>query len=276
MNTLSRLSFCTATFTMLLASACTKNPAPESSLPIEAKPYKGQVYRTKDSSQTITLVSEDELEINKDGANVICKYTKQDDRLRVVVNILGTPQAFYYRMTDDGLEDANGLIFYNSVRFQSVDQLAQPQQEMDKQWAQVYSVYQRRADLITNLANILSGVASFNKSTLTALTDARTATTEIKIDQNQAPSDPALLAKYNAAQSRASAALSRMIVESERYSELKSNSDFNDLLAQLEGTENRISVARQDFNISVQKYNAALPAGSRQRPFFAASAQRAQ
>jgi LemA protein len=155
-------------------------------------------------------------------------------------------------------------------------------QTVDKQWAQVQTVYQRRADLIPNLVNTVAGAANFEKSTLTAITEARASVGQVKIDPNQAPSDPEQLAKYQAAQSQVSSALSRLLVVSERYPELKANENFRDLQAQLEGTENRISVARQDFNTAVQSYNTKVKSfptvliagvlGFSPKPYFQADA----
>ena len=144
------------------------------------------------------------------------------------------------------------------VAISSYNGLVGLSQGVDKQWAQVQTVYQRRADLIPNLVSTVSGAANFEKSTLTAITEARASVGQVKIDPNQAPSDPEQLAKYQAAQSQMSSALSRLLVVSENYPELKANANFRDLQAQLEGTENRISVARQDFNTAVQGYNTKV------------------
>jgi len=158
--------------------------------------------------------------------------------------------------------------------------LVKSSQGVDAKWADVQAVYQRRADLIPNLVSTVAGAANFEKSTLVAITDARASVGQVKIDPNQAPNDPAQLAKYQAAQSQVSSALSRLLVVSERYPELKANGNFRDLQAQLEGTENRISVARQDFNTAVQTYNSkvkSFPAvliagamGFQPKPYFQA------
>src|SRR5882724_12648580 len=121
-------------------------------------------------------------------------------------------------------------------------------QGVNQQWAQVQTVYQRRADLIPNLVSTVSGAANFEKSTLIAVTEARASVGQVKIDPNTAPNDPAKLAEFQKAQGQLSSALSRLLVVSERYPELKSNSNFLSLQTQLEGTENRIAVARKDFN----------------------------
>src|SRR5213592_1611395 len=126
-------------------------------------------------------------------------------------------------------------------------------QEVDKQWAQVQNVYQRRADLIPNLVATVSGAANFEKSTLTEITEARASVGQVKLDPNQAPSDPAKLEEFQKAQARLSSALSRLLVVVERYPELKATTNFRDLQAQLEGTENRITVERQKYNEAVQR-----------------------
>jgi len=155
-------------------------------------------------------------------------------------------------------------------------------QAVDSQWAQVQNVYQRRADLIPNLVATVSGAANFEKSTLTEITAARASVGQVKIDPNAAPSDPAKLAAFDQAQSQLSSALSRLLVVVERYPELKATQNFRDLQAQLEGTENRISVERRDFNQAVQNYNTAIKSfpellyagayGFHEKPYFAATA----
>ncbi len=128
-------------------------------------------------------------------------------------------------------------------------------QTVDKQWAQVQTVYQRRADLIPNLVNTVSGSANFEKSTLTEVTNARASVGQLKIDPTAAPTDPQQLQQFQAAQNQLSGALSRLLVVVERYPELKSSQNFMNLQAQLEGTENRIAVERRNFNEAVQAYN---------------------
>jgi len=151
---------------------------------------------------------------------------------------------------------------------------------VDQSWAQVQNVYQRRADLIPNLVNTVSGAANFEKSTLVEVTNARASVGRVQIDPNKAPADAAKLEEFQQAQGQLSNALSRLLVVVERYPELKANQNFLSLQAQLEGTENRISVERGNFNTAVQNYNTAVrsvPAnfvagifGFAPRPFFAA------
>src|SRR5437588_3811754 len=169
----------------------------------------------------------------------------------------------------------------------SYNRLVRLQQAVDQSWAQVQNVYQRRADLIPNLVNTVSGAANFEKSTLTEVTNARASVGRVQLDPNKAPTDAAQLQQFQAAQGQLSNALSRLLVVSENYPQLKSNENFLGLQAQLEGTENRISVERNNFNGAVQDFNTAVRRfptnmvagmfGFSARPFFNADqgAQRA-
>lgn len=130
-------------------------------------------------------------------------------------------------------------------------------QSVDAQWAQVQNVYQRRADLIPNLVKTVEGAANFEKSTLTDIVNARASVGQVKIDPSKAP-DPATLAKFQQAQDGLSSALSRLLVVVEKYPDLKSNQNFLNLQSQLEGTENRISVERGNFNTVVKAFNTAV------------------
>ena len=151
-------------------------------------------------------------------------------------------------------------------------------QSVNQSWAQVQNVYQRRADLIPNLVSTVSGAANFEKSTLIAVTDARASVGRVQLDPNKAPTDAAQLEKFQAAQGQLSNALSRLLVVTENYPDLKANANFQQLQAQLEGTENRISVERGNFNKTVQAYNTAVRTfptvlfasmlGFQQKPFF--------
>src|ERR1017187_712182 len=132
------------------------------------------------------------------------------------------------------------------------NRLVNRSQEVDKQWAQVQNVYQRRADLIPNLVATVSGAANFEKPTLTEITAARASVGQLKIDPNNAPATAAQLAEFEKAQGALSSALSRLLVVSENYPDLKASANFRDLQAQLEGTENRIAVERGRFNETVQ------------------------
>jgi LemA protein len=128
-------------------------------------------------------------------------------------------------------------------------------QAVDAQWSQVENVYQRRADLIPNLVATVQGAANFEKSTLEAVTQARASVGQMQVDPRNLPNDPAAFARFEQAQNALSGALSRLLVVVERYPELKANANFRDLQAQLEGTENRISVERMRYNERAQEYN---------------------
>ncbi len=161
-------------------------------------------------------------------------------------------------------------------RFQSQDE------QVKSAWSEVLNQYQRRADLVPNLVGTVAGAANFEKSTLTAVTDARASVGRVQLPAGAAPTDPAQLAAFQQAQGQLGAALSRLLVVSENYPDLKATANFRDLQAQLEGTENRISVERGRFNDAVQAYNTAIksfPAvliagmfGHATRPYFTATA----
>jgi len=131
-------------------------------------------------------------------------------------------------------------------------------QDVDRSWSEVENQYQRRADLVPNLVQTVQGAANFEKETLTAVTEARASVGRATVTPGKAPTDAESLARYQAAQDQLGSALQRLLVVSERYPELKANQNFRDLQAQLEGTENRITVARQRFNESAQSYNTVL------------------
>ncbi len=154
-------------------------------------------------------------------------------------------------------------------------------QDVDKQWSEVENQYQRRADLIPNLVQTVQGAANFEKETLTAVTEARASVGRATITPGKAPADPETLARYQQAQDQLGSALQRLLVVSERYPELRANQNFRDLQAQLEGTENRITVARGRFNDSAQQYNTVLKRfptnfiggmfGFKEKPYFKAT-----
>jgi len=124
-------------------------------------------------------------------------------------------------------------------------------------WGEVQNQYQRRADLIPNLVSTVKGAANFEQETLQKVIEARAQATSIKLDA-QALSDPATFKKFEQAQQNLSGALSRLMVVVEKYPELKANQNFRDLQAQLEGTENRITVARKRYVESVAEYNKGV------------------
>ncbi len=123
-------------------------------------------------------------------------------------------------------------------------------------WAKVESQYQRRADLIPNLVKTVQGVANFEKSTITAVIEARASASKITVDPKNLT--PEALEKFEASQGQLSQALGKLMVVSEQYPQLKATQNFSDLQAELAGTENRITVARNDFNGVVQGYNVAI------------------
>ncbi len=138
------------------------------------------------------------------------------------------------------------------------NKLVPAREAVDKSWANVQSQYQRRADLIPNLVKTVEGAANFEKSTLTEVINARANATRVNISSSTAPTDPAQLAQFQQAQQQLSSGLGRLLAVAERYPELKANQNFRDLQAQIEGTENRINVSRDQFNGSAQTYNAMV------------------
>jgi LemA protein len=130
------------------------------------------------------------------------------------------------------------------------------EEQVTSQWAQVENVYQRRADLIPNLVNTVKGYAAHEQETLEGVIEARSKATSVNIDP--AKLTPESIQQFNQAQEGLSSALSRLMVVVERYPDLKANQNFLDLQAQLEGTENRITVERMKFNETTQNYNAYI------------------
>jgi len=128
--------------------------------------------------------------------------------------------------------------------------------EAQQKWADVQSSYQRRADLIPNLVATVKGVANFEQTTLTQVIQARANATSIKVDASSLT--PEKLKEFQASQGQLSQALGRLMVVSEQYPELKANENFKDLQSQLEGTENRIKVSRDDYNQAVKDYNVKV------------------
>jgi LemA protein len=130
-------------------------------------------------------------------------------------------------------------------------------EEVKAAWAEVQNQYQRRADLVPNLVNVVKGSAEFERDTLQKVVEARASVGSMKVDASIID-DPAKLQAFEAAQSKLSGALSRLLVVSEAYPDLKASAQFRDLQAQLEGTENRITVARRRFIESVSEYNKTV------------------
>ncbi len=135
----------------------------------------------------------------------------------------------------------------------SYNGLVSTQESVEKSWGNVESQYQRRADLIPNLVETVKGYAKHEQETLEGVINARANATKVTIDPtNMTPED---LQKYQAAQGEVGSALSRLIAVAENYPDLKANENFKDLQQQLESTENRINIARNDFNEEARKYN---------------------
>ncbi|MBN7814464.1 LemA family protein [Algoriphagus pacificus] len=147
-------------------------------------------------------------------------------------------------------------IFVYTKAVGTYNQFVQTEEQINGQWAEVQTQYQRRADLIPNLVNTVKGYAEFEQETLTGVVEARAKATSVNVDAGNLT--PEKLAEFQQAQDQLSGALSRLLVTVERYPDLKANQNFLELQAQLEGTENRIAVARRNFNESVQAYNANL------------------
>ena len=135
----------------------------------------------------------------------------------------------------------------------SYNSLNRLSQAVEAQWGQVENTYQRRADLVPNLVATVKGAAAFEKDTFMAVAEARAKVGQVSL--GKAPSDAAALARFQQAQEGLGSALSRLMVVVERYPDLKATQNFRDLQAQLEGTENRITVERMRFNQAAQSFN---------------------
>ena len=133
----------------------------------------------------------------------------------------------------------------------SYNGLVKGDQEVKQVWSNVETNYQRRTDLYNSVIKTIEGSANFEKSTLKEVIEARSKATSIQVDIN----DPESLAKYQAAQSQLQGAFSRLMAVAEAYPDLKTTKSFQDFQTQIEGTENRINIARQDYNKSVNGYN---------------------
>ncbi|WP_337864523.1 LemA family protein [Ignavibacterium sp.] len=142
-----------------------------------------------------------------------------------------------------------GISVYNN--------LVATEQNVLKQWSQVENQYQRRADLIPNLVNTVKGYATFEREVLTQVTEARARVGQFNVTP-EVLNDPQAFEKFQSVQGELSSALSRLLAVVENYPELKANENFLQLQAQLEGTENRISVERKRFNEAVQEYNTMI------------------
>lgn len=139
----------------------------------------------------------------------------------------------------------------------SYNSLVQSEEQVQTAWSNLQAQYQRRADLIPNLVETVQGAADFEKETLQAVTEARAKATSIQVTPEDLD-DPQKLQQFQQAQSALGRSLGRLLAVSENYPKLQATQAFSDLQAQLEGTENRITVARRDFNRAVQQYNTKV------------------
>lgn len=165
---------------------------------------------------------------------------------------------------------------YNEIQTQD--------QAVKAAWAEVLSQYQRRADLIPNIVNAVKGEANFEQDTLKAVVEARAKATSIQVTPELA-NDPVALRNFQQAQGQLSSALSRLLVVSENYPSLKTNQGFQDLRTELEGTENRIAIARNRYIKAVEAYNTyirqvpqnftAMAMGYKEKPQFAVENEKA-
>ena len=146
-----------------------------------------------------------------------------------------------------------GAMSLSSCSYNSMVQL---DENVKGKWGAVQTQYQRRADLIPNLVATVKGAADFEKSTLTAVIEARAKATSVQVDPTKLT--PESIQQFQAAQGQLSSALGRLLAVSEAYPQLRANESFMGLQAQLEGTENRITVARKDFNDAVQEFNTKV------------------
>jgi LemA protein len=147
------------------------------------------------------------------------------------------------------------LLIFTSFK-RNYNRMIQLNENVTRQWANVENVYQRRLDLIPNLVSTVKGYADFEKETLTEVIEARSRATSVTVDPNNINAES--LQNFQQMQGALSSALSRLLVVVERYPDLKANQNFLDLQAQLEGTENRISVERRKFNETAQLYNTYI------------------
>jgi LemA protein len=147
-----------------------------------------------------------------------------------------------------------GVVVLLSQTSCGYNQMVSKDENVAAKWAQVQNVYQRRADLVPNLVNTVKGAANFEKETLTQVIEARAKATSMQISPDNLT--PENIQKFQEAQGQLSGALSRLMVTVEKYPDLKANQNFLDLQAQLESTENRITVERMKYNEAVQDYNS--------------------
>src|SRR5471030_467725 len=148
------------------------------------------------------------------------------------------------------------IVAIMSLRSCSYNSMVQMDENVKAKWGAVQAQYQRRSDLIPNLVATVKGAANFEKSTLTDVINARAKATSVQVDPTKLT--PESIKAFQAAQGQLSTALGKLMVVTENYPQLKSNENFLGLQAQIEGTENRITVARKDFNDAVQEFNTKI------------------
>lgn len=149
------------------------------------------------------------------------------------------------------------LGFVSCGAVNSYNSLVQEDEQVQEAWSNLQAQYQRRSDLIPNLVETVKGAADFEKGTLQSVTEARAKATSIQVDASDL-NNPEKIRQFQAAQSELGRSLGRLLAVSENYPELQATQSFRDLQAQLEGTENRITVARRDYNSSVRQYNTKV------------------
>ncbi len=151
------------------------------------------------------------------------------------------------------------VVFFLTLMFSGCgyNTMQKNEEGVNKAWGDLESQLQRRTDLVPNLVSTVKGAADFEQETLTEVIEARSKASSVQLTPEML-SDPAAMAKFQSAQGELSSMLSRLMVIVERYPELKANQNFRDLQNQLEGTENRISVARQRYNASVETFNYSI------------------
>ncbi len=171
------------------------------------------------------------------------------------------------------------IVFVSGIK-STYNTIIQYDEQVNLSWSQVVTDYQRRMDLIPNLVNTVKGYAEFEQETLMGVIEARSKATKVELNVDKL--DEASLRQIEQSQQALSSALSRLLVTVERYPDLKANTNFRDLQAQLEGTENRIANARRKFNESTQTYNSFIRMfpknlyasifGFEKKPYFEAAA----
>lgn len=177
----------------------------------------------------------------------------RNNRLYSIINNLHSKQQTHEEVNNHSFGRGRRLVLWGIGAYNG---LVSMEETVEKSWADVESQYQRRADLIPNLVNTVKGYATHEQSTLEGVVEARSKATQITVSAGELT--PEKLAEYQAAQGAVSSALGKLLAITENYPDLKANQNFLELQAQLEGCENRIAVARKDFNAVAREYNTAV------------------